>query len=165
MIFAKENRVAILMATYQGERYISDQLDSFERQTYENWELIVSDDGSTDSTLTLVNDFSVRNVAKVKIVSGPGKGFVSNFLSLLFRDDITADFYSFSDQDDIWFDDKIERAVAWLKQIPSETPALYCSRTLLVNNNGESICNSPLFRRAPRFQMRLYKISEVVIQW
>lgn len=155
MTFAKEHRVAILMATYQGERYISEQLDSFERQSYDNWQLIVSDDGSTDNTLMLINDFAARNTSKVKIVSGPGKGFVSNFLSLLFRDGIEADYFSFSDQDDIWFEKKTERAVAWLKQIPSETPALYCSRTHLVNNDGESLGCSPLFCRPPSFSNAL----------
>ncbi|MGK9172876.1 glycosyltransferase family 2 protein [Yokenella regensburgei] len=155
MTFAKEHRVAILMATYQGERYISDQLDSFERQTYDNWQLIVSDDGSTDKTLDMVHDFASRNPAKVNIVNGPRQGFVSNFLSLLFRDDIEADYFSFSDQDDIWFDDKLERAVAWLKEIPSDKPALYCSRTHLVNNDKESLGNSPLFRRLPSFSNAL----------
>lgn len=91
----------------------------------------------------------------MKVVIGPQSGFVSNFLSLLLRDDIHAEYYSFSDQDDIWYADKTERAIKWLKNIPAEKPALYCSRTHLVNNKGESLGLSPLFVRPPSFSNAL----------
>jgi hypothetical protein len=63
----------------------------------------------------------------------------------LLREDIKADYYSFSDQDDIWYKDKLERAIKWLKSIPSDIPALYCSRTQLVDDTGEDLGLSPLY--------------------
>lgn len=155
MTCANDDVVAILMATYQGERYICEQLTSIEEQSYANWKLIVSDDGSTDNTLSIVNRFSARNVPKVEVTVGPQKGFVSNFLSLLLREDMNASYYSFSDQDDIWYKNKIYRAVQWLKTISHSKPALYCSRTHLVNSNGESLGLSPLFKRPPSFSNAL----------
>lgn len=149
------DKVAILMATYQGECYVLEQLKSFEEQSHNNWNLIVSDDGSTDKTLSTIVDFATRNESKVEIIHGPRKGFVSNFLSLLFNKDIKADYYSFSDQDDIWHKEKLERAVSWLKTIPAHRPALYCSRTHLINNKGESLGFSPLFKRPPSFRNAL----------
>ena len=154
MTFANDD-AAILMATYQGERYINEQLISFEKQSYKNWKLIVSDDGSTDNTLSIIDEFATRNVSKVTVVAGPRKGFVSNFLSLVLREDIKADYYSFSDQDDIWYKDKLERAIQWLKSIPSDIPALYCSRTHLVDDTGKSLGLSPLFKRPPSFRNAL----------
>lgn len=151
MTLANNDDVAILMATYQGERYICEQLTSFEHQTYTNWKLIISDDGSTDNTLSRVADFALKNVSKVKVVAGPRQGFVSNFLSLLLREDLTASYYCFSDQDDIWYENKIYHAVEWLKNIPIDKPALYCTRTHLINEKGESLGLSPLFTRSPSF--------------
>jgi len=151
MANAIDSKVAILMATYQGERYIYEQLESFNNQSYKNWQLAVSDDGSKDSTLLLIQDFASKTENKVEIFEGPNKGFVDNFLSLLFRSEIKAQYYSFSDQDDIWYRDKIARAVEWLSVIPTNIPALYCSRTHLIDNHKVSLGFSPLFKRIPSF--------------
>jgi len=79
------------------------------------------------------------------------KGFAANFLSLVCNPAIEADFYAYSDQDDIWEADKIERALAWLNTVPAETPALYCSRTQLVSPENSTIGFSPLFKKMPAF--------------
>lgn len=155
MAYAIDSKVAILMATYQGERYIYEQLESFNNQSYKNWQLAVSDDGSKDNTLLLIQDFASKIENKVQIFQGPGKGFVGNFLSLLFRNELKAQFYSFSDQDDIWHRDKLARAVDWLSTIPTNIPALYCSRTHLINNHKISLGFSPLFKRLPSFSNSL----------
>lgn len=155
MSFVKKNRVAILMGTYQGEHYIDEQLKSFSNQSYKDWCLYVSDDGSTDSTREIIAAYANNVSTPVEIFDGPHKGFVANFLSLLTRPDVDAEYYCFSDQDDIWHDDKIERAVKWLNQQPDNIPALYCSRTLLVDGEGNNIGISPLFERLPSFSNAL----------
>ncbi|WP_242151781.1 glycosyltransferase family 2 protein [Pseudomonas sp. ArH3a] len=145
-------KVAVLMCTYNGESYLAEQLDSFERQTYANWALVVSDDGSHDATLSLLNDYSARwGAERLKVVGGPKRGFAANFLSLTCRDDIEADFFAWSDQDDIWTDDKLEVALAWLQTIPTDVPALYCGRTQLISELGEPIGFSPRFLLPPGF--------------
>lgn len=147
--------VAILMGTFQGARFLPEQLASISSQTYSNWQLWVSDDGSTDATLDLVRSFRESVQSTVHIVSGPRHGFIRNFLTLACNPAIDAAFYAFSDQDDIWHSDKLDRAVAWLKEQPSDLPALYCSRTHTVDDAGISIGNSPLFKRAPCFSNAL----------
>ena len=145
-------RVALLLCTYQGERYLAKQLDSFAAQTYSAWDLYVSDDGSLDGTLTLLEQRrQVWPSHQVKVFDGPNKGFSANFLSLICRPEIQADYYSISDQDDIWNPDKLERAIQWISTVPRNVPGLYCSRTTLVDENEKLLGQSPLFTRPPSF--------------
>lgn len=151
----KRGTVAILLCTYQGERYLEEQLDSFARQTYQDWIVYVSDDGSRDTTLSILNSYIAKwGNDRLVIYPGPKKGFAANFMSLVYNKNINAAFYAFSDQDDIWENDKLERAVTYLKNINSNTPALYCSRTRLVDaNNNElgftqGISKPPCFKNA-----------------
>lgn len=145
-------QVAILLCTYQGEKYLAAQLDSFAAQTYPNWKLWVSDDGSTDATANLLAAFAERCApGQITVRAGPRRGFVTNFMSLLCHLSLQADYYALSDQDDIWHPDKLERAVKWLSQVPDTQPALYCTRTELIDEAGQSIGFSPLFTRPPAF--------------
>ena len=73
-------------------------------------------------------------------------------MSLTCRADIDADYFAYADQDDIWESDKLERAVNWLKTVPDGVPALYGSRTLLVDTRNQHIGYSPLFERTPDFR-------------
>ncbi|CAB3687943.1 glycosyltransferase family 2 protein [Achromobacter pestifer] len=144
--------VAILLCTYQGEKYLTAQLDSFAAQTYPCWKLWVSDDGSTDATLDLLRAFAERHKpGQVTLQAGPRKGFVKNFMSLICEPTLHADYYALSDQDDIWHPDKLERAVKWLREVPEGQPALYCTRTELIDGAGQPIGFSPLFTRPPAF--------------
>ena len=145
-------RIAILLCTYQGETYLAEQLDSFATQTYTHWEVWASDDGSVDSTPQMLENYQRRWApGQLTIRSGPRKGFVANFMSLLCSPDLNADYYAMSDQDDIWHADKLQRAVDWLRQIPQDIPALYCTRTELIDEAGHTLGYSPLFRRPPGF--------------
>lgn len=145
-------KVAILLCTYQGQAYLADQLDSFAAQTHQNWEVWASDDGSRDQTPRILADYRSRwGAERLKLCSGPAKGVVANFMSLVARSDIQADFFAFSDQDDIWHADKLARALAWMAEAPPDTPALYCSRTHYVDASDRSLGLSPLFRKPPGF--------------
>jgi glycosyltransferase involved in cell wall biosynthesis len=146
-------KVAILMCTYHGQKYLAEQLDSFAAQTHGNWELWVSDDGSKDDTHTILNAYVEKWGAhhKLSLHRGPAKGFVANFLSLTCKAGVEADYYAYSDQDDIWEADKLQRAVSFLQSVPKATPAIYCSRTRIVNFKNEDIGLSPLFKKPPSF--------------
>lgn len=148
--------VAILMCTYNGETLLSSQLKSFESQSHPNWSLHVSDDGSTDHTLALLQQhLSTWKRNSWRIVSGPREGFARNFLSLTCRQDIDADYFAWSDQDDIWSPEKLEIAIKWLKNIPDDVPALYCGRTQIVCEQGISRGLSPMFPFPPHFRNAL----------
>ncbi len=144
--------VAILLCTYHGQHYLSDQLDSLANQTYQNWVVRASDDGSRDDTRAILDRYSRQwGRDRLSVDKGPAQGFALNFLSLTCNSDIGADYYAYSDQDDIWEADKLQRAIDCLRQVPSGVPALYCSRTRLVDADNCEIGLSPLFSKPPSF--------------
>ena len=112
--------IAILMSTYNGEKYLREQIDSFFAQTYKDWRLFVRDDGSKDDTLSILQEYATKNPEKVSIVRdvkenlGAGK----SFMHLLEKAE--ADYYMFSDQDDVWMDDKIKRTLKKLQSIEGQ---------------------------------------------
>ncbi len=149
-------KVAILLCTYCGESFLPDQLASFERQTYKNWTLYVSDDGSTDHTLDILGKYQVKwGQEKINLYTGPKKGSTANFLFLTCDVELDAAYYAYSDQDDIWDEDKLSRAITWLNKVSHEIPAVYCTRTRLVDKNNQDIGYSPLFLKPPGFKNAL----------
>ncbi len=102
-----EKTIAILLATYNGEAYLREQLESIVRQTYKDWSLYIHDDGSSDSTLQIIKDYQEKDnriffINDEKKHLGPGLGFMSLLES------IDSKLYMFCDQDDVWLDNKIE---------------------------------------------------------
>ncbi len=149
--------VVVLLCTYNGARFLAEQLDSLQAQTHQNWVVIASDDGSTDQTLRILQQYQVKWPAgKLTIVSGPQKGFCQNFLSLACEPQIVADYYAFCDQDDVWLPNKLEIAVSniTLNQQLS-VPYLYCGRTNYVTDNLKPCGTSPLFFSPPSFRNAL----------
>ena len=144
--------VAILMCTYQGESYMAEQLDSFAAQSHADWALWVSDDGSRDATLSILEQYRQRwGAGRLHVVAGPGKGVTANFLSLTCLAEIRGDYYAFADQDDVWLAQKLQRALDALQAVPEGVPALYCARTFLVDADNREIGRSPLFAKPPSF--------------
>ncbi|KPZ29617.1 Group 2 family glycosyl transferase [Pseudomonas coronafaciens pv. zizaniae] len=154
--FSGHPRVAILMCTYNGAAYLREQLESFASQTLRDWTLYVSDDASTDDTLRVLSEYQTRwGSERLVVFNGPCKGFAENFISLVKRPEIDADYFAFSDQDDVWFSDKLKRSVDCLELIKRGTPALYCSRTRLVDADLKVIGVSPQFKKNPSFKNAL----------
>ena len=147
-----QSRVAILLCTYHGQSYLSDQLESIAAQTHLNWQVWASDDGSKDNTHAILEAYQrAWGDGRLRIRMGPAEGFAINFMSLVCKADIDADYYAYSDQDDIWSPDKLERALKWLRTVPAGVPAVYCSRTEIVDADNRSLGFSPLFKRPPCF--------------
>lgn len=120
--------VDILMATYNGERYLRNQLLSLQQQTYEDWTLWIRDDGSTDDTTLILRNFAESD-SRIKIIeesTGPRLGPGRNFLGLTKYS--TADYVIFCDQDDIWFEKKLEILAEFAeKNFDADIPCLvYC---------------------------------------
>lgn len=153
----QEPLVAILMATYNGSSHLQAQLDSIARQSHRNWILYVSDDGSTDATQSILQAFQrAHSAQRVHLLQGPHLGFAQNFLSLIRNPDIHANYFAFCDQDDIWFDHKLTRAIASLHSRKiGQRPAFYCSRTRLIDECGRIIGYSRHFKRPPSFRNAL----------
>lgn len=151
----KETKVTILLATRNGAAFLPKQLESFVNQTYDNWELIVSDDGSTDGTLKILHDFAERVSQRVIIRQGPMLGFWQNFVALVRSGEGYGPLFAYSDQDDVWFPQKLQNAVSWFNGLPSDKPALYFTRTELITEGEELIGLSKLFCRKPTFRNAL----------
>ncbi|WP_242205730.1 MULTISPECIES: glycosyltransferase family 2 protein [unclassified Pseudomonas] len=148
--------VAILLCTYNGKAFLKSQIDSFVEQTHKKWTLYISDDGSTDGTLSILEEYkALIEENRIRLFTGPRAGFAENFMSLIRNAEINADFYAFSDQDDIWFKDKLERSIHQLHESPQHLPAMYCSRTRLIDEENNIIGFSPIFTRPPTFQNAL----------
>lgn len=149
--------VAILLCTYNGARFLAEQLDSLEAQTHQNWVVIASDDGSTDTTLEILQQYQSKwSSGKLTIRSGPQKGFCQNFLSLACDPQIKADYYAFCDQDDVWLPNKLMVAlenIAGNQQ--AKMPYLYCGRTNYVTDTLKPCGFSPLFVFPPSFRNAL----------
>ncbi|MBB96370.1 MAG: glycosyl transferase family 2 [Rhodobacteraceae bacterium] len=143
--------VIILMAVYNGEAALADQLDSIAAQTHENWHLVASDDGSTDRSAEILSRFAQDH--PVTILRGPGQGAARNFLSLL--DHATEAFpgswVALSDQDDHWYPDKLARACVALSPGQPDQPALYCSRVMIADADLAPLKPSPARPRPPGF--------------
>ena len=132
--------MAILLCTFQAQRFLADQLQSIQTQTCPSWKVWVSDDGSTDQTLGILHEHVQRwGGSRLHLRPGPCRGSTANFLSLACAPEIDAEFFAFCDQDDLWHPDKLERALQWLQTVPADTPALYCSRTVLVDEHDQTL--------------------------
>lgn len=110
-------KVVVLLATFNGEKFLRDQLTSIASQKG-NFELSIfaSDDNSSDKSKSILTEFGAS------IICGPNKGAAQNFLALI-KAAPAADYYCFSDQDDIWFENKVARALRFLSDF--DTPILY----------------------------------------
>jgi glycosyltransferase involved in cell wall biosynthesis len=149
--------VCVLMATYNGEKYLAEQILSIENQTHTNWKVVISDDGSMDATLEIAREFQSKwGSSRVIIRSGPSAGFCQNFLSMACDPQIRADFYAFSDQDDVWMKDKLARSIAYfIEANESQLPRVYCGRTTIVDEGLNFKGYSPLFSLPRSFRNAL----------
>jgi glycosyltransferase involved in cell wall biosynthesis len=145
--------VAILMGTFNGAAFLPEQLDSLAAQTHGNWRLWAADDGSADATTDILRQYQrAWGSDRLRILTGPRRGVQYNFLELAAREDLAADYYAWSDQDDIWLPGKLARALDRLIPLGQKQPAVYCGRAILTSGRGEDYALSPLHnRRFPSF--------------
>lgn len=133
-------RIAVLMSSYNGEKYISEQIDSILQQEGNNTiDLWVRDDGSKDNTQNILKEYEVRK--KLKWYTGENLGPARSFIDMI-KHCGDYDYYAFSDQDDLWSSNKIATAIKCLEH--REEPAIYCSNAELVDKNLKTLnqyCN------------------------
>lgn len=137
-----ENRIDILMATYNGERYIRQQILSIISQTYSLWNLYIHDDGSTDNTVLIIKEFCLKD-DRIKLIDDKTRfGHpASNFMHLLKHS--SANYICFCDQDDIWFENKLEILYNILNQKSQDKPCAIFSNAYLYED-GTNIINGQL---------------------
>ena len=130
----RTRKVEVLLSTYNGEKFVGEQLKSIQSQTSGNVFIKIRDDGSTDRTVDIVRGYCLNN-DNIEIREDKNVGVVGSFLDLLYSTNIDSEFVAFSDQDDVWHNNKLEVAISQLAMIETGTPAMYCCRTRLVDEN------------------------------
>ncbi|MGT2752515.1 glycosyltransferase family 2 protein [Streptococcus porcinus] len=117
-------KINILMSTYNGEQFLSEQIESIRNQTVQEWRLLIRDDGSSDRTPEIIQEYVAKD-SRIHFINAENRenyGVIKNFFTLLKYE--RADYYFFSDQDDIWLPDKIAVQLGEAKKYSVETPIL-----------------------------------------
>lgn len=148
-------KVVLLMSTYNGARFVEEQLVSLFEQTYENIHYIIRDDASTDGTFDIIERVIARypNREITAIGAKLNAGYPGGFFELIDMAE-EADYYSFSDQDDVWNPEKVERAVKKLEEQGTEIPRLYfcgcdiCDAQMNFVEHSVKIKKQPVFRNS-----------------
>lgn len=125
------------MSCYNGEKYIAQQIESILNQDNVNINIYIRDDGSTDNTRNIIKKFS----KSVFLLEGDNVGLNNSFASLIWDSNIKADFYAFSDQDDVWQSNKLITAINYLVNV--EGAGMYASNQRVVDENLKYI--KPLY--------------------
>ncbi len=147
-------KIAIILAFYNGNEFISEQIFSIFNQSHKNFVLFIFDDCSTQKFSLENYNLSFSDKAKIKYSKrNKNLGYTLNFLKALNSIDNSYDYYAFSDQDDIWHKDKLKNAINSLQLYSSKIPSLYGCRTELIGENKNiKLGKSKLHKRKPSFK-------------
>lgn len=149
-----KEQLSILMTTYNGGKYLSQQLDSLLAQTFSEWTLYIRDDGSVDNTKDIISEY-VNNDNRIHfIIDDKRRGALGGFMWLLQL--IDSDYYMFCDQDDVWMEDKIELTIKKMsEQKDRETvPIIVCTDLKVVDSNLKIMYDS-------LWKQRNYSLSSI----
>ncbi len=139
--------VAVLMTTYNGEKFLKQQLDSILSQTYQNFKLYISDDNSSDSTVQIISKYQNNHPDKIFYkVNQNNIGFVENFENLIDQSD--ENYMALSDQDDIWRSDKLElemQEMLAFEKVDKNRAYLVHSDLSMIDEKGK-LLNSSYFK-------------------
>lgn len=137
----KQPKVAVLLSSYNGERYLKEQIDSILNQKGVNVYVLVRDDGSTDRSLQILRELVAGHPRQMKIVEGKNTGCTKSFVELMriasTLEDFNPDYYAFSDQDDVWFPDKLAYSIGALPALDNTKPQLFSADSIMVDSQLE----------------------------
>ena len=150
---SQRNKITVLMSTYNGEKYLTEQIESILNQKDVNVSIIVRDDGSTDKTLAILRQYQENGA--LTFYTGENLGPQRSFLYLL-QHAPQCDYYAFADQDDVWLSDKLSTGIASLRA-QEDRPALYFSQTQLTDAELHPIPNVVIRPFLTFGEMLIYK--------
>ncbi len=155
-------KIAILLACRNGETFIAEQMKSLLLQSEEDWELFIHDDGSTDRTLQICEQFAADYPEKIHVIEGPPSGSgKNNFLYLLKT--VRAPYYMFCDQDDHWKDYKVSRTLQKMKEAEGDNkPVLIFSDLEVVDKALQTI--EPSMNQSQGLNPERTSFHELMIQ-
>nr|WP_213086810.1 glycosyltransferase family 2 protein [Streptococcus zalophi] len=145
------------MATYNGEKFLAEQIESIQKQTFKEWTLLIRDDGSSDTTRDIINDF-IKTDSRIRLIHQDkfdNIGVIKSFYTLVKHE--PADFYFFSDQDDVWLEDKLEVTLAKAKTYPTNKPLLVYTDLSVVNQDLEMMAESMIKKQSHHANTTLHQ--------
>ncbi|HEM6020659.1 TPA: glycosyltransferase family 2 protein [Streptococcus suis] len=135
-------KVNILMSTYNGQQFLAEQIRSIQEQTYTDWTLFIRDDGSSDNSKEILKDFE-RQDSRIHLIDSDKSdnlGVIKSFHKLVNHD--RADYYFFSDQDDVWLPNKLELSLNEAQNYPANLPLMVYMDLKVVNQDLEIMTES-----------------------
>ena len=155
----------ILVAVYNGEKYLRNQLDSIMNQTNKEFNIIIRDDGSTDGSLDIIKEFKSLYPEKVKIVEGnPSKSAKNNFFELMNHSE--SEYVMFCDQDDIWLENKLELTLIKMKsaeKLSGDDMPILCHTDLTVVDQDLNTIH-PSFYKMQKFNISKTSLNRALVQ-
>ncbi len=150
-----DSSVIVVMSTYNGEKHLREQIDSILAQDRQPVSLLVRDDGSTDGTVQILEEYEKQGA--LELIRGENLGVVGSFISLIARVADSADYIALSDQDDVWHADKLSRALHVLAMHDQAIPQLYCSEYIFCDAEMNPVGASHLNQIGVDFPTMLYE--------
>ncbi|HFH9999709.1 TPA: glycosyltransferase family 2 protein [Streptococcus suis] len=135
-------KVNILMSTYNGQQFLAEQIRSIQEQSYTDWTLFIRDDGSSDNTKEILKDFEHQD-SRIHLIDSDKSdnlGVIKSFHKLVNHD--RADYYFFSDQDDVWLPNKLELSLKEAQNHPADLPLMVYMDLKVVNQDLEIMTES-----------------------
>ncbi|MBY4633948.1 glycosyltransferase family 2 protein [Streptococcus suis] len=135
-------KVNILMSTYNGQQFLAEQIRSIQEQSYTDWTLFIRDDGSSDNSKEILKDFE-RQDSRIHLIDSDKSdnlGVIKSFHKLVNHD--RADYYFFSDQDDVWLPNKLELSLNEAQNYPANLPLMVYMDLKVVNQDLEIMTES-----------------------
>lgn len=162
--------VNIIMCTYNGGKYINEQLQSIADNTADDWKIFVFDDQSTDDTLEIIGQFEKEYPDKIIVnVNQTKKGAIANFLGSIYSIGLQMkdnDFIMLCDQDDVWNPDKIQKTRAGMKELiaanGNNMPLLVCTDVTVVDERMKLINES--FRKMNHYSIKRLDFSHLIME-
>lgn len=150
--------ITVLMSTYNGEKYLREQLDSLMNQTDVDVSMLIRDDGSKDATIAIIEEY-IKKYSNISLIKGDNCGVAWSFWKLL-RGAPENEYYAFCDQDDIWDSDKLKVAIARLQEYENSRPGLYYSMTRLVESDGRR----EIIQKPTEYEMHIPTFPQLVME-
>src|SRR4051794_38642709 len=141
----KHDTVSVALATYNGEKYLTQLLTSLQAQTIQPFELVVLDDCSSDDSVKIVKEFPLTFEKKI-FVNEKNEGPVSTFKKL--TELCSGNFIAFCDQDDIWLPNKIALTLAQIKKINNAIPAIVFTNLSVIDEEDKLLQKSYWYQRS-----------------
>jgi glycosyltransferase involved in cell wall biosynthesis len=137
--------ISILLSTYNGNKYLKEQIDSIINQSVSDWRLYIRDDGSTDNTVKIINEYCERYQDKIENVTDNSENLGADKSFMLMLSKIDSDYLMFCDQDDVWLPFKIEKTMQKMNEIEKEyinKPIVIFTDLTIVDENLNTISAS-----------------------